>query len=339
MIAEPAPEADDTAHPRRPTHPAEPAVHAEPGDPPHVGALLRRRRQQLGLTLSQLAAAVDAAPSYLSMIENRRVDNPPSSALLDRLEAALHITDRALHHAADWQSTPDPIRATLTQLADDAQRGRRLAAWLKQHTQKRTRKSKPHESIGRDLDRLYRSGQLSRRINAVLRTPPAPGETPENARYTNGKNKPPQSSSSRPAASVFPLRDAPRIPLINRVAAGLPSTFTDLDFPAGVADDYLAVPGLDDPDAFATRVTGASMEPAYAEGDLVVFSPAADVTDGCDAFVRLEPEHEVTFKRVFFDEAAGTIRLQPLNPQFAPRVFPREEVAGLFRAVWRFAKL
>jgi SOS-response transcriptional repressor LexA len=106
-----------------------------------------------------------------------------------------------------------------------------------------------------------------------------------------------------------------------------------------VADDYLAVPGLTDPDAFATRIDGRSMHPDYRPGDIVVFSPLADVTDGCDAFVRLAPEHEITFKRVYFDEDAGTVRLQPLNPDFAPRVVPRDRVAGCFRAVWRFAKL
>jgi SOS-response transcriptional repressor LexA len=44
-------------------------------------------------------------------------------------------------------------------------------------------------------------------------------------------------------------------------------------------------------------------------------------------------------KRVYLDEEAGTIRLQPLNPDFAPRVVPREQVAGLYRAVWKFSKV
>ena len=105
-----------------------------------------------------------------------------------------------------------------------------------------------------------------------------------------------------------------------------------------MADDYVAVPGLEDADAFATRIVGASMQPEYGEGDIVVFAPAADVTDGCDAFIRLEPEHEVTFKRVYFDEKASTVRLQPLNPDFPARVVPRGQVAGMYRAVWRFAK-
>ena len=274
-----------------------------------VGTLLRERRNALGLTLAQLGQAVDAAPSYLSMIENQRVDNPPSAGLLERLERVLGIEDAELRRAAAWQTTPDEVRQTVEQLAADAERGRQLAAWLKSQA------GATKQRGGKDLDAIYRSGQLSKRINAVLKPvadPPAP---------------------------IGPLDTAPRIPLINRVAAGNPSTFTDLDFPPGVADDYVAVPGLEDADAFATRIVGASMQPKYQEGDIVVFAPAADVIDGCDAFVRLEPEHEVTFKRVYFDEDQHTIRLQPLNPDFPARVVPREQVAGMFRAVWRFAKL
>ena len=81
------------------------------------------------------------------------------------------------------------------------------------------------------------------------------------------------------------------------------------------------------------------MQPAYREGDVVVFSPLADVVDGCDCFVRLEPDHETTFKRIFIDDTTGRIRLQPLNANYAPRTIDREHVAGLYRAVWRMSRV
>jgi hypothetical protein len=186
-----------------------------------------------------------------------------------------------------------------------------------------------------------------------------------------------------------------------------------LDYPLNVADEYVACPELEDAQAFAARVVGDSMGPTYREGDVVVFSPAAAVTDGCDCFVRLEPDHETTFKRVFFEGGDGSgppplregqgegevareneggagerkrqkaaadhphpglmdaqddagaerkaaadhphpsplpqgrgspmhathIRLQPLNPAFAARVVRREQVSGLWRAVWRLQRL
>lgn len=131
--------------------------------------------------------------------------------------------------------------------------------------------------------------------------------------------------------------DLPReVPVINRVKAGYPSEFTDLGYPARVADEYLRVPDIDDADAFGARVIGDSMEPDYREGDVVVFSPKAVVRSGADCFVRLEPDQETTFKRVYFeqDEKGGElIRLQPLNSAYPPLVVPRERVAGLYSGV------
>src|SRR4030042_4716159 len=43
------------------------------------------------------------------------------------------------------------------------------------------------------------------------------------------------------------------IPVINRVAAGYPVDFDDLEYPAGFADDYVRCPDIDDPHAFADR--------------------------------------------------------------------------------------
>ena len=123
---------------------------------------------------------------------------------------------------------------------------------------------------------------------------------------------------------------------MNSVAAGYPREFTDLGYPARVADEYVRVPGLTDPDAFACRVVGDSMLPEYREGDIVVFSPAKKIESGRDCLARLEPDHETTFKRVYLEKdgrGRELIRLQPLNPAYAPRTVDREQVAGLFAAV------
>ncbi|MEM9065889.1 MAG: S24 family peptidase [Planctomycetota bacterium] len=137
--------------------------------------------------------------------------------------------------------------------------------------------------------------------------------------------------------SIAPVRLPMQVPLINSVKAGYPTEFTDLGYPARHADDYVRVPDLDDPDAFAARVVGDSMEPDYREGDVVVFSPARSIASGDDCFARLEPDQESTFKRVYFEtDNAGDelIRLQPVNNSYPPRVLPREHVAGLFGAVF-----
>lgn len=280
-----------------------------------LGELIRELRQSRGMTLRALAEAVGSTKSYLSMIENRRVANPPSDALLGLIEAALGVTDGRLRRAGDWERAPAAVRDQVQRLAGDAERGRDLARYIQSAATKR-------QGGGKNLDGLYRSGQLREMIERTL--------GPEDADTVDGLAK------GEAGPGIVALH---RVPLVNKVAAGYPSGFTDLDYPARVADDYVGCPGLDDPDAFAASVIGESMMPAYREGDIVVFSPAAEVSDGCDCFVRLEPDHETTFKRVFFGEGGATVRLQPLNPKFPASVHAREQVAGLYRAVWRYAKL
>ncbi len=128
------------------------------------------------------------------------------------------------------------------------------------------------------------------------------------------------------------------IPVINKVSAGYPTEFEDLGYPAGYADDYVRAPDLHDPNAFAVRVVGDSMQPKYAEGDIVIFSPAAAVQDGDDCFVRFTEPHECTFKRVFFDKRSK-VRLQPRNEKYPPQVVEKKRVNGLYRAVIRYEKL
>ena len=128
------------------------------------------------------------------------------------------------------------------------------------------------------------------------------------------------------------------VPVINRVAAGYPADFNDLDYPAGVADDYVRCPDLHDPNAFAVRVVGDSMEPKFCEGDIVVFSPAAEVHNGDDCFIRFAMPHETTFKRVFF-EPDDRVRLQPRNEKYSPTIIDGKRINGLYRAIIKYEKL
>ena len=128
------------------------------------------------------------------------------------------------------------------------------------------------------------------------------------------------------------------VPIINKVAAGYPTDFNDLDYPVGIADDYVRCPDLHDPNAFAVRVVGDSMEPRFFEGDIVIFSPSLDVRNGDDCFVRFTMPHETTFKRVFFEED-NKIRLQPRNERYSPTIVEGKRIDGVYRAVMRYEKL
>jgi repressor LexA len=281
-----------------------------------VGALIRERRLARRMTLQRLADEVGCAKSYLWMIE--RGTRPPGDGLLLKVEGALGFEAGRLTSAARM--------ARVAQVLGPAG----------------------------SLDGAWKSGELRRLIDRI-----GGGEGRESTKYKVQSSKRAEGRShGLPAVegregveegaagqAVAPMRFGLEVPLINRVAAGYPRSFTDLGYPVRVADEYVRCPDLDDADAFAARVVGDSMLPEYREGDIVVFSPARPVTSGMDCFVRTEPDHESTFKRVYFegrdegterrrDEAGRQlIRLQPLNPAYPARVLEREQVAGLYAAV------
>ena len=97
-----------------------------------------------------------------------------------------------------------------------------------------------------------------------------------------------------------PLSAGRLVPVINKVSAGYPRDFNDLDYPVGIADDYIRCPDVHDPNAFAVSVVGDSMEPKFHKGDIVIFSPSTEVHSGDDCFIRYSMPHETTFKRAFF---------------------------------------
>ncbi|MCD6304233.1 MAG: helix-turn-helix domain-containing protein [Planctomycetes bacterium] len=135
-----------------------------------------------------------------------------------------------------------------------------------------------------------------------------------------------------------PLAAGVVVPVINRVAAGYPHNFTDLDYPPGVADEYIRCPDVHDPQAFAARVVGDSMEPDYHEGDIVVFSPNLQARSGDDCFVRFGAGEETTFKRIYADDER-TLRLQPLNGKYPAQICRREEITGLWPALFRIQRI
>jgi len=129
-----------------------------------------------------------------------------------------------------------------------------------------------------------------------------------------------------------PIPAGRQVPVINRVQAGYPRDFDDMDYPVGIADDYVRCPDVHDPNAFAVRVVGDSMEPKFKEHDIVVFSPAAEVKNGDDCFVRFSMPHETTFKRVFFEKDKN-IRLQPRNQKYPPQIVEGKRINGIYRAI------
>lgn len=289
-------------------------------DPNRLGAIIRARRGGLGITLRDLAARVGCAASYLSAIETGRRAGP-AEALLTKLEEALDLPAGRLVGMGAWEAAPASVRREVTQLQV------RLSGRLHARDRAAARLAEIVRAGGvggSALDVAYQTGELRRLVEQIA---------PEGG---TGEGVGSGAIGGRGGISMALAAAMPReVPLINRVAAGYPTEFTDLGYPARVADEYVRCPDLDDPDAFAARVVGESMLPDYREGDIVVFSPLREVKSGMDCFVRLERGDETTFKRVYFEGEDGEemIRLQPLNSAFRARVVGREQVAGLYAAV------
>jgi len=256
-----------------------------------LGQIIRKKREQMNLTLDEVGARIGFSKPYLSTIETGKVKNPPSDELLAKLEKVLHFEPGVLLHIAHLERVPPDVR--------------------QQYESTEAENKKWRQFIRNIINQKPDAARLGNLLDDyALRTEP--------------------DTDSLSAGRL--------VPVINKVSAGYPTDFNDLDYPVGIADDYVRCPDLHDPNAFAVRVVGDSMEPRFSEGDIVIFSPAAEVHNGDDCFVRFATPHETAFKRVFF-ESDNQVRLQPRNDNYAPMVVDGSRINGLYRAVVKYEKL
>ncbi len=256
-----------------------------------LGQIIRKKREQLNLTLDEVSNRIGFSKPYLSTIETGKVKNPPGDELLTRLEKILEFEPGLLLHIAHIEGLPADVRQEYESAEAESQKWRQVIKKL--------------------IDKKANASRLSKLL---------------------------AESDLNIEQDRLPLAAGRLVPVINKVSAGYPSDFNDLDYPVGIADDYIRCPDMHDPNAFAVRVVGDSMEPKFREGNIVIFSPAAEVHNGDDCFVRFAMPHETTFKRVFF-ESENKIRLQPRNEKYSPTIVDGKRINGLYRAVVKHEKL
>lgn len=126
--------------------------------------------------------------------------------------------------------------------------------------------------------------------------------------------------SSTPA----PVRKGNRIPVLGRVAAGIPIEAIEN------IEDYeeMYIPALEDPhDYFALRIVGHSMEPRIWDGDVVIVHKQSDVDSGQIAVVLVNGD-DATVKQIKKSDAGLT--LIGLNPTvYSPHFYTADEVNHL----------
>ena len=122
------------------------------------------------------------------------------------------------------------------------------------------------------------------------------------------------------------------IPLIGMAQAGARGFFDDSGFPAGSGWDEVASPGVSDERAYALKIKGDSMAPAYRDVTIIIVSPELDIRKG-DRVVVKTLKGEVMAKEVG-KKTAKSIELKSINPAHPARTFDMAEVAFVSRIVW-----
>jgi phage repressor protein C with HTH and peptisase S24 domain len=122
------------------------------------------------------------------------------------------------------------------------------------------------------------------------------------------------------------------VPLLGFVDAGGGSHFDDVGFSAGKAWDELAFPATGDEHAYALAISGASMAPAYRDGDVIVVSPSAPIRRGDRVVVRTRTG-EVLAKELK-RRTAKSVELKSLNAQHGDRTLPASDVLSIARILW-----
>ncbi len=132
------------------------------------------------------------------------------------------------------------------------------------------------------------------------------------------------------------IEDTPRIvqsvPLLGFAQAGSGGYFTDGGFPAGKGWDEVGLPSVNDEHAYALKISGDSMKPAYRDGDVIVVSPGSQIHRG-DRVVVKTRDGEVMVKELK-RRTAKTLELQSLNPNHVDRTLAAADVDWIARIVW-----
>lgn len=134
----------------------------------------------------------------------------------------------------------------------------------------------------------------------------------------------PAAPQDAPAPAASDRRKIARIPVLGRVAAGIP--IEAIENIEDYEERYISV--LEDPhDYFALRIVGHSMEPRIWDGDVVIVHKQDDVDSGQIAVVLVNGD-DATVKQL--KKSSSGITLIGLNPTvYSPHFYTADEVNHL----------
>ena len=117
-------------------------------------------------------------------------------------------------------------------------------------------------------------------------------------------------------------RDAIRVPVLGRVAAGIPIEAIEeiIDYEELDAEEY------GHGEYFGLKISGHSMEPKISDGDVVIVKRQPDVEPGEIAVVLVNGD-DATVKRI--KKSPQGVTLLPSNPAYEPMYYSNEEIERL----------
>ena len=130
-----------------------------------------------------------------------------------------------------------------------------------------------------------------------------------------------------------PAGGTPRqVPIIGHAQAGDAGFFDDAGYPVGDGWDAVVFPDVGDSHAYALEITGASMEPVYRDGDVIIVSPQSSIRRG-DRVVTRTRDGEVMVKELG-RMTLRRVELRSINPEHPDRTLKREDVVWIARVIW-----
>ena len=128
------------------------------------------------------------------------------------------------------------------------------------------------------------------------------------------------------------VRTVQSVPLLGFAEAGTGGYFDDGGFPVGRGWDEVGLPSVKDEHAYALKISGDLMKPAYRNGDVIVASPAAPIRKG-DRVVVKTTSGEVMVKELR-RRTQKVVELASINPSHRDRTLDAKDVDWIARIVW-----
>ena len=197
-------------------------------------------------------------------------------------------------------------------------------------------------SVSYQLSVLVEKGYLTREVKrprtAVIRGQGLPQEGPAPRQETSAPRQESRARSARretiPVVTGFPGRGVSPVPLVGRIAAGIPITAEQQ------VEDVIPLPRqlVGEGNLIMLRVVGESMiDAAIADGDWVVVRRESDVENGDIVAAEIDSDttadREATVKT--FKMVDGHVWLIPHNPLFAPLMADNAKIIGKVVSVLR----